>query len=48
MEPCSTIRKPRTRDIAIEEACSCPSGRLVIIDNATGKVIEPEFEVHCH
>ena len=31
-------------DIAIEEACNCPSGRLVIIDNATGKEIEPEFE----
>lgn len=35
---------PEARDIAIEEACSCPSGRLVIIDNATGIVIEPELE----
>lgn len=32
------------RDIAIEEASNCPSGRLVIIDNATGKTIEPELE----
>ncbi|WP_292381343.1 CDGSH iron-sulfur domain-containing protein [Methanosarcina sp. UBA289] len=35
---------PEARDIAIEEACNCPSGRLVIIDNATGKEIEPELE----
>jgi len=33
-----------SRDIAIEEACNCPSGRLVIIDNATGEAIEPELE----
>lgn len=32
------------RDTAIEEACNCPSGRLVIKDNETGKAIEPEFE----
>ncbi|WP_157206054.1 CDGSH iron-sulfur domain-containing protein [Methanosarcina vacuolata] len=32
------------RDIAIEEASNCPSGRLVIIDNATGKTIDPELE----
>lgn len=37
-------KNPEARDIAIEEACNCPSGRLVIIDNATGKVIEPELE----
>lgn len=35
---------PEAREIAIEETCNCPSGRLVIIDNATGKAIEPEFE----
>jgi CDGSH-type Zn-finger protein len=35
---------PEALDIAIEEASNCPSGRLVIIDNATGKVIEPEYE----
>jgi hypothetical protein len=32
------------RNTAIEEACNCPSGRLVIKDNVSGKVIEPEFE----
>jgi CDGSH-type Zn-finger protein len=32
------------RDIAIEEACNCPSGRLVIKDNVSGKTIEPEFD----
>ena len=32
------------RYIAIEEACNCPSGRLVITDNESGKAIEPEFE----
>jgi len=32
------------RDIAIEEACNCPSGRLVIKDNECGKAIEPEFD----
>jgi CDGSH-type Zn-finger protein len=33
-----------SRDIAIEEACNCPSGRLVITDNESGKTIEPELE----
>jgi CDGSH-type Zn-finger protein len=32
------------RDIAIEEACNCPSGRLVIKDNESGRAIEPEFD----
>jgi CDGSH-type Zn-finger protein len=32
------------RDIAIEEAGNCPSGRLVIWDKKTGKALEPEFE----
>ena len=32
------------RDIAIEEAGNCPSGRLVVMDNKTGKAIEPDFE----
>lgn len=32
---------PEARDTAIEEACNCPSGRLVILDSATGKAIEP-------
>jgi CDGSH-type Zn-finger protein len=33
-----------SRDTAIEEASNCPSGRLVIKDNVSGKAIEPEFE----
>jgi CDGSH-type Zn-finger protein len=32
------------RDTAIEEVFNCPSGRLVVLDNATEKAIEPEFE----
>jgi CDGSH-type Zn-finger protein len=35
---------PEARDTAIEEACNCPSGRLVIRDAETGKAIEPELE----
>ncbi|MDD4651322.1 MAG: CDGSH iron-sulfur domain-containing protein [Methanothrix sp.] len=35
---------PDARKTAIEEACNCPSGRLVITDNESGKAIEPEFE----
>ena len=31
------------RQIAIEETCDCPSGRLVIEDKQTGKLIEPKF-----
>ena len=29
---------------AIENACDCPSGRLVVIDKKTGKTIEPSLE----
>ena len=32
------------RDIAIEEAGNCPSGRLVVWDKKTGKAREPEFK----
>lgn len=32
------------RNIAIEEACNCPSGRLVVTDYESGEAIEPEFE----
>jgi CDGSH-type Zn-finger protein len=32
------------RELAIEEACSCPSGRLVECDKKTGKVFEKVFE----
>jgi CDGSH-type Zn-finger protein len=35
---------PEARDTAIEEVRDCPSGRLVLLDNATGKEVEPEFE----
>jgi hypothetical protein len=35
---------PDARKTAIEEACNCPSGRLVITDNESGKAIEPDFE----
>jgi len=35
---------PEAKKIAIEEACNCPSGRLVMRDRKTGKVIEPELE----
>ncbi|WP_348305019.1 CDGSH iron-sulfur domain-containing protein [Methanothrix sp.] len=35
---------PEARKTAIEEACNCPSGRLLIRDNESGKAIEPEFE----
>jgi CDGSH-type Zn-finger protein len=34
---------PEKKRIAIEEACDCPSGRLVIVDKQTGKIIEPKF-----
>lgn len=31
------------KQIAIEETCDCPSGRLVILDKQSGKTIEPIF-----
>ncbi|MGA2681672.1 MAG: CDGSH iron-sulfur domain-containing protein [Candidatus Bathyarchaeia archaeon] len=36
-------RDPKARELAIEEACQCPSGRLVESDKKTGKVFEKEF-----
>ena len=36
--------KPKLREIAIQEACDCPSGRLVALDKKTRKPIEPELE----
>ncbi len=36
--------KLEARQLAIEEACNCPSGRLVECDKKTGKVFETEFE----
>jgi CDGSH-type Zn-finger protein len=35
---------PKSKEIAIEEACDCPSGRLVAWDKKTEKQIEPKFE----
>jgi CDGSH-type Zn-finger protein len=34
---------PKARELAIEEACQCPSGRLVESDKKTRKVFEKEF-----
>lgn len=33
-----------TDKLAIQEACNCPGGRLVIKDNKTGEIIEPEYK----
>jgi CDGSH-type Zn-finger protein len=35
---------PEARAIAIEEACNCPSGRLVIRDLKSGELVEPVLE----
>jgi len=35
---------PEAKKTAIEEACNCPSGRLVIRDRRSGEIIEPELE----
>lgn len=35
---------PEARDMAIQEACDCPAGRLVMWDKKTGQTIEPELE----
>ena len=35
---------PKSKKTAIEEACNCPSGRLVIKDQETDKPIEPALE----
>ena len=32
------------RDAAVEEACKCPSGRLVAVDRETGEHLEPNLE----
>jgi len=34
----------KARELAIEEACDCPSGRIVECDKKTGQVMEKEFE----
>lgn len=35
---------PKSKEIAIQEACDCPSGRLVAWDKKTGKSIEPALK----
>ena len=35
---------PEARDTAIDEACNCPSGRLVIRDRRNGETVEPVLE----
>jgi len=35
---------PASRLIVIEESCDCPSGRLVIADKKTGKILEPDLK----
>jgi CDGSH-type Zn-finger protein len=35
---------PEAKKIAIETACNCPSGRLVVWNKKTGKPIEPELQ----
>lgn len=34
---------PKLRKVAIQQACDCPSGRLVACDKKTGKAIENKF-----
>ena len=36
--------KPKLKEIAIQEACDCASGRLVAWDKKSGKAIEPKFK----
>jgi CDGSH-type Zn-finger protein len=36
--------RPESKKIAIQTACNCPSGRLVVYDKENGKPIEPDFE----
>jgi len=35
---------PKNREMAVEQACNCPSGRLVAWDKKSGQPIEPIFE----
>ena len=37
-------RDPKKKAIAVQEACDCPSGRLVAYDKRSGEPIEPPFE----
>lgn len=35
---------PKSKELAIQGACNCPSGRLVVYDKETGKAIEPALD----
>jgi CDGSH-type Zn-finger protein len=35
---------PEARKVFVQEACDCPSGRLVAWDNATGEPVEPKLD----
>lgn len=35
---------PQARELVVDEAGKCPSGRLVAVEKASGRDIEPEFE----
>ena len=35
---------PQVRENLVRQTCDCPSGRLVLWDNASGKALEPGFE----
>lgn len=35
---------PKAKKLAMQQACDCPSGRLVCCDGKTGKEIEPKLE----
>lgn len=35
---------PKFKEMAIKEACNCPSGRLVVCNKKIGMPIEPKFE----
>lgn len=43
MEIWDAVQNVKSEKIAIDNACDCPSGRLVIYDKKTGKAIEPKF-----
>jgi CDGSH-type Zn-finger protein len=36
--------QPHWRQNALENACDCPSGRLVIVDKTTGTTVEPKLK----
>jgi CDGSH-type Zn-finger protein len=40
----ATLSDPKSVATVIENACDCPSGRLVAADKETGEAIEPELE----